>query len=154
MPNQPIPEVQPNDLIALQALQDAMMACNAAETIHLQHQCGGTYGLVHDAFIDAATALIGKTHAERLMYFLIDCNENVTYCLDLVQQELCVLCHGYLDRDHCPECGTCKGDVHSDSCSELSCLGHNATDIGHYDGPAGLTLYCRGACYAQSSVYA
>lgn len=135
--------ISKQDLAALQAIQDAMMACNAANTYHLQLQPGGTYGRVHDAFIDAATHLIGADNAERLMYYLIDSGESVAYCLDLVRSELCGACEYRIDNTdhHCSECGTCTGHRHSTDCSERSCLGHETLN-----GPAGIAAYCDGSC--------
>lgn len=81
-------KLAPNDLAALQALRDAMMACNAAETTTLQYQHEGTYGLAHDALIHAATVLLGEHKANLLMHILIDSGEDVAYCLARVDEEI------------------------------------------------------------------
>ena len=127
------------DLEALEAIRTAMYACNSAENRHLQIQTG-TFGFMHDGFIDAATAIFNKEVANRLMSYLIDNGENVSYNLNIIRDEMCGVCSGYLEK-HCHECGTCPGYDHNNSCSELACLGHETLD-----GPAGISAYCDGAC--------
>lgn len=136
--------LQPNDLAALQAIRDAMSACNAAETMHLRYQTSGTFGFIYDAFIDAATVLLGgRVRAGRLLHIIMENGEDVTQSLANLNQELCGVCRQWIDEyeNHCLECGTCKGDKHSKDCNELVCLGHETTD-----GPMGVSVYCDGAC--------
>lgn len=136
-------DLEDNDIAALQAIRNAMMACNAAFTPHLQHQVGGTFGFMHDGFLDAATALIGTDGAEQLMYYLIDTGDSVTWCLNTLRQDFCGVCEKRIDdlSAHCSECGVCVGTKHSANCSEIACLGHQTLD-----GPAGITAYCRDEC--------
>jgi len=138
-------EIKDQDLTALQAILDAMYACNAAESHHLQIQRGGTFGLVHDAFIDAATHLFDNEVATRLMGYCVNNGENVAYNLNILRDELCGVCKQWIEDNHCPECGTCVGDKHAVDCSELTCLGHESVDAAHF----GVSAYWNGACRPQ-----
>jgi hypothetical protein len=136
-------EIKPNDLAALEALWKATQACNLADTTHLQHQFGGTWGLAQQAFADAATAIFNSDVAQRLYDGVIYNGEDVAWQLNRLRSEMCKSCGGFLDTDHCEDtdCQACPGTAHASTCFELECLGHETTD-----GPMGITVYCDITC--------
>lgn len=137
-------EIKANDLAALDALWKATQACNLADSNHLQHQFGGTWGLAQQAFMDAATAIFGAKVAQRLYDMVIENGEDVAYQLDYMRNGLmCKACGDFLDENHCEDidCQACPGTAHKPECYELECLGHESTD-----GPMGVTAFCDTSC--------
>lgn len=137
-------DIKDNDLAALDALWKATQACNMADTNHLQHQFGGTWGLAQQAFMDAATAILGANVAQRLYDMVIENGEDVAYQLGYMRTHMiCGSCQGFLDENHCEDydCQACPGTAHKATCFELECLGHETTD-----GPMGITVYCDNSC--------